>query len=154
MASEMIWGWIIGAVVVGPMLLTAIGFGIYVYVYVAAEDPGAGTSAKAAAAAKWDGKSTFQCGGNDAVTISGVTAKAGVVAGGNCQLTLANVSITAPVAIEASANAKVRMTGGSISAATSSVVASGASKVDLVGTKVTGKAKTSGAAKVTGAPSS
>jgi hypothetical protein len=149
-ASSMIWGWIIGAVIIGIMVLTAVGFGIYVY--VVAKSPSAGTSAKAAAAARWDGKSTFECSGNDVVALAGVTATAGVKAGGNCQLTLTGVNITAPVGIEASANAKVIMTGGSITASTSSVVASAAAKVDLVGTKVSGKAKTSGAAKVTGVP--
>lgn len=88
-------------------------------------------AAKAAAAAKWDGKTTFECGGNDIVARNGITATAGVKAAGNCQLT---------------------MTGGSITASTSSVVASGSAKVDLVGTKVSGKSKTSAAAKVTGAP--
>lgn len=149
-ASSMVWGWIIGAVIIGLMVLTFIGIGGYVW-YTARSSPNV-NDAKAAAAAKWDGKSTFNCGGNDIVAISGITASAGVVAGGNCQLTLTGVNITAPVGIEAAANAKVVMTGGSINASTNSVVASAAAKVDLVGTKVTGKAKTSGAAKVTGAP--
>ena len=64
-------------------------------------------AAKAAAAAKWDGKTTFECGGNDIVALNGVTATAGVKAAGNCQLTMTGVNITAPVAIEAGANAKV-----------------------------------------------
>ena len=43
------------------------------------------------------------------------------------------------------------MTGGSINASTSTVVASANAKVDLVGTKVSGgKPKTSGSGKVTG----
>ena len=71
---------------------------------------------------------------------------------GTFQLTLTGVSITAPVAIEAGANAKVIMTGGSVTASTNSVVASGSAKVDLVGTKVSGKSKASAAAKITGAP--
>lgn len=150
-ASSMIWGWIIGAVIVGILVLTAIGFGIYVY--VAAKDTGGGVgAAKSAAAAKWDGKTTFECSGNDAVSLTGITATAGVKAGGNCQLTLTGVNITAPVAINASGNAKVNMTGGSITASTNSVVASANAKVDLVGTKVTGKSKSSGGAKITGAP--
>jgi hypothetical protein len=149
-ASGMIWGWIIGAVIIGVMVLTAVGFGIYIY--VVAKSPSAGSSAKTAAAAGWDGKSTFECSGNDVVALTGVTATAGVKASGNCQLTLTGVSITAPVAIDASANAKVIMTGGSITASTNSVVASAAAKVDLIGTKVSGKSKTSGAAKISGAP--
>jgi len=148
-ASSMIWGWIIG----GFMLLLVVvglgGLGIYVYVSARSETP---AGAKAAAAAGWDGKTPLSCGGNDVLTITGVTAVAGVKASANCTLALTGVTITAPVAIEASANAKVTMTGGTIVASTSSVVASGNAKVDLVGTKVTGKAKASGGAKVTGAP--
>jgi hypothetical protein len=149
-ASSMIWGWIIGAVIIGIMVLTGIGFGIYIYIAAKDTSSPAG-AAKAAAAAKWDGKSTFECGGNDIVALSGVTATAGVKAAGNCQLTITGTSITAPVAIEASGNAKVVMTGGSITASTNSVVASASAKVDIVGTKVSGKAKSSGAAKITGA---
>ena len=150
-ASSMIWGWIIGAVIVGIMVLTAIGFGIYIY--IAAKDTSGGVgAAKNAAAAKWDGKSTFECSGNDSITLTGITASAGVKASGNCQLTMTGVNITAPVGIDASASAKVTMTGGSITSSTNSVVASAAAKVDLVGTKVTGKSKSSGAAKITGAP--
>ena len=151
-ASSMIWGWIIGAVIIGVMVLTFAGIGIYVYVQAKSTGTNPAGAAKAAAAATWDGKSTFQCAGNDVVAIAGVTATAGVVAGGNCQLTLTGVSITAPVAIEAGANSKVVVTAGSVTGSTNSVVASAAAKVDFVGTKVTGKVKTSGAAKVTGAP--
>jgi hypothetical protein len=150
-ASSMIWGWIIGAVIIGIMVLTGIGFGIYIYIAAKDTSSPAG-AAKAAAGAKWDGKTTFECGGNDVVAINGVTATAGVKAAGNCQLTLVGVNITAPVAIEASANAKVTMTGGSITASTNSVVASASAKVDVVGTKVSGKTKSSGGAKITGVP--
>lgn len=157
-ASSMIWGWIIGAVILGIVVLTFAGIGIYVY--VVAKDSGAGTGGaagggKAASAGTWDGKSTFECKGNDAVTLTGVKANVAgtaIKAGGNCRLTLTGVDITAGVGIDASANAKVTMTGGSITASTNSVVASAAAKVDLVGTKVSGKSKQSGAAKVTGAP--
>lgn len=150
-ASSMIWGWIIGAVILGIVVITFVGVGIYVYIQ-AKDTTNPGAAAKAAAAASWDGKSTFTCGGNDAVALTGITASAGVQASANCQLTLTGVNITAPIAIEASGNAKVTMTGGSITASTNSVVASANAKVNFVGTKVTGKSKTSGAAKVTGAP--
>jgi hypothetical protein len=148
-ASSMIWGWIIGAVIIGIVVLTFVGVGIYVW--VAAKDTSSPASAaKTAAAANWDGKSTFTCGGVDVVAITGVTATAGVQASGNCVLTMTGVSITAPVGIEASANAKVTVTGGSITSSTNSVVASANAKVDIVGTKVTGKTKSSGNAKVNG----
>jgi hypothetical protein len=151
-ASSMIWGWIIGAVIIGIMVLTGVGFGIYIY--LEAKNPSTGSGVKTGAASTWDGKSTFECKGNDVVSLTGVKANVSgtaIKASANCQLTLVGVDITAAVGIEASASAKVTMTGGSINASTNSVVASAAAKVDCVGTKVTGKSKASGAAKVTGA---
>ena len=150
-ASSMIWGWIIGAVIIGLMVLGGIGLGIYIYLQ--AKNPGGGAKA-GGAAAQWDGKSTLDCKGNDVMTLVGVKANVSgtaIKASGNCQLTMTGVDITASVGIEASASAKVTMTGGSITATTNSVVASAAAKVDCVGTKVTGKSKVSNAAKITGA---
>jgi hypothetical protein len=147
----MIWGWVIGAIIVVVMLLVLGGFGIYVYLQAKSSTSPTG-GAKAAAAAGWDGKSTFECSGADVVTLRSVKATAGVKASGGCQLTMVGVSITAPVGIEALGASKVTMTGGSITASQNSVVASAAAHVDLVGTTVTGKSKVSGAAKVTGAP--
>jgi hypothetical protein len=150
-ASSMVWGWIIGAVILGILVLSFAGIGIYVWMSAKDMSSTPGAAAKAAEAADWDGKTPFTCGGNDVVALTGVTATAGVKASANCQLTLTGVTITAPVGIDASGNAKVTVTGGSITSSASSVVASGNAKVDFVGTKVTGKAKTSGLAKVTGA---
>ncbi|MBX3230413.1 MAG: hypothetical protein KF837_24030 [Labilithrix sp.] len=150
--SSMVWGWIIGLIVLALIVLGGIGLGIYIYFQ--AKDGGSSPVAaqKQAQAAAWDGKTPLTCSGVDAIAVSNVTATAGVVASGNCQVTLANVSITAPIAIEASANAKVTMTGGSITASTNSVVASANATVTLTGTKVTGKSKKNGNAKITGAP--
>lgn len=149
-ASSMIWGWIIGAVIIGLLVLG--GIGLAGYIYFQAKSPGGGV--QTGAGATWDGKSTFECKGNDVVALTGVKANVpgtAIKASANCQLSLTGVDITAGVGIEASASAKVTMTGGSITATTNSVVATAAAKVDCVGTKVTGKSKASGAAKVTGA---
>lgn len=147
----MIWGWIIGLIILAIIVLGGIGLGIYIYFQ--AKDGGSAAAPKTAQVTQWDGKSTLTCGGNDAISVTGVNATAGIKAGANCQVTLVNVNITAPVAIDASGNAKVTMTGGSINASTSSVVAGGLAKVDLIGTKVTGgKSKANGGAKITGAP--
>jgi hypothetical protein len=152
-ASSMIWGWIIGAVIIGILVLG--GIGLAGYIFFAAKSGAAGaTGVATGAAAKWDGKSTLTCAGNDVISLVGVKANVSgtaVKASGNCDLTLTGVDITAATGIEASANAKVKMTGGSIKATTNSVVASAAAKVDCTGTTVTGKSKASGAAKVTGA---
>lgn len=153
-ASSMIWGWIIGAIVILFLIIGGLGLAGYIY-YEASSGPGSGAGKKAGTAASWDGKSTLECKGNDALTITGVKANVSgtaIKASANCQLTLTGVDITAGVGIDASANAKVTMTGGSITATGNSVVAAGGAKVDLVGTKVTGKAKQSGGAKISGAP--
>jgi len=147
--SSMVWGWIIGLIILAMIVLGGIGLAIYIYFQ--AKDGGPAAGPKTAQVAQWDGKSTLTCAGNDAIAVTGVTATAGIKASANCQVTLVSVNITAPVAIDASGNAKVTMTGGTIVASTNSVVASGLAKVDLVGTKVTGKAKASGGAKITGA---
>lgn len=152
--SGMIWGWIIGAVILGIVVLTVVGFGIYIYV-VAKDDSSPASKAATAAAANWDGKSTLECKGNDVMTVSGVTATVSdtaIRATGNCQLVLTNVKITAPVGIEAGASAKVTMTGGSITSSTNSVVASANSNVVITGAQVSGKSKKSGNAKIVGAP--
>ena len=155
-ASSMIWGWIIGAIVIGVMVIGGLGFGAYLYFKVKSDSAGGDPAASKAAAkaAAWDGKSTFECKGNDIVTLSGVKANVSgtaIKASANCQLTLVGIDITAATGIDASANAKVTMTGGSIKATTNSVAAANGAKVDCVGTSVTGKSKSSGAAKITGA---
>ena len=148
-ASSMIWGWIIGGFIMLLIVLGLLALGIYIFASVKSS-PSA-SSPSAATIGAWDGKSTFECGGNDVVTLTGVTAKVSgtaIKAGGNCQLSLTGVSLTADVGIEAGANAKVKMTGGSITATTSSVVAGGGAHVDCVGTTVSGKPKVSAGAKV------
>ena len=154
-ASSMIWGWIIGAVILGVLVIGGLGFGAYIFFQVESDSAGGGAAAaKNAAAAQWDGKSTFECKGNDVIALTGVKANVSgtaIKASGNCQLALTGVDITAATGIDASANAKVTMTGGSIKATTSSVVAANGAKVDCVGTTVTGKSKASNGAKITGA---
>lgn len=144
--SSMIWGWIIGGIILLVAVLFLGGLGLYVYM----QSKGSHT----ASAGTWDGKSPFTCAGDDNFTLSGVTASVSgtaITARGNCHLALTGVSISAAVGIDATGNAHVTMNGGSITASTSSVVASGAAQVHCTGTKVSGRSKASGAAKVTGA---
>jgi hypothetical protein len=155
-ASSMIWGWIIGAVIIGIMVIGGLGFGAYLYFQVKSDSAngGAVAASKTAAAAQWDGKSTFECKGNDVIALAGVKANVSgtaIKASGNCSLSLNGVDITAGTAIDATGNAKVTMTGGSIKATANSVVATGLAKVDCVGTTVTGKSKATTPAKITGA---
>lgn len=150
--SSMIWGWIIGGIILALIVITLAGVGIYVAYKVKTDDPGA---AKAAAASAWDGKTPLECKGADVMVVTGVTAnlpgQTAIKASAACQLTLVNVNLTAGTGIEASASSKVTMTGGSITATGNSVVASANAQVNCTGTKVTGKSKASGNAKVNGA---
>jgi len=60
------------------------------------------------------------------------------------------VNITAPVGIEALSNAKVTVTGGSVTAKTAAAKALGNAQITFSGTQVTGKKEALGAAKITG----
>ena len=69
--SSMIWGWIIGGIILALIVITLAGVGIYVAYKVKTDDPGA---AKAAAASAWDGKTPLECKGADVMVVTGVTA--------------------------------------------------------------------------------
>lgn len=145
--SALLWYVITGVLVLGIVL------GVVIYLKHTVKKALDQPSPTATAAAKWDGKSPLSCGGNDVVTIDGVTAKldgTAVTAGGNCKLTLNKVDITAPTGIEAGGNAIVTVTGGSITATDAAVHAGGGAKVNLTGTKVTGKIQKVGGAAITG----
>lgn len=139
-------------VITGVVVLAIVG-GVVWYLKHTVKKALDQPSATATAAAKWDGKSPLSCGGNDEVTIEGVTAKlegVAVNAAGSCKLTLKNVDITAPSGIHAGGNAIVTVTGGSITATDLAVQALGNAQVHLTGTNVTGKTKALGGAKITG----
>ena len=150
--SNIIW-YGIGCGILFVVGLGILGLGFYIWhsVKTGMESSTSTTSSpRSAAAAKWDGKSTFTCGGTDAVTLTGVKASAGITAMGNCQLTLVDCDITAPTAIDANGNAQVTMTGGSLNGSSFAVKANGLAKITMTGTKVTGKTKAEGLAKITG----
>jgi hypothetical protein len=149
--SEIIWygiGCAILLVVVGGL------GGLGLFIYYAAKSGSSPSSTGKPVTATWDGKSTFNCGGNDVVKIEKVTSKltsgSAIEAGGNCKLELVNVNISAPIAIKAGANAIVTVTGGTVEGTTYAVQGLGSSQVKFSGTKVTGKNQTLGGAKVTG----
>ena len=117
---------------------------------------GGGAAATAPAKAQtWDGKAPFICSALDNVKLENVTANLtsgpAITASAGCQLTLVNVNVSAPVAIDASGNAKVTVTGGSIKGTTSSIVASGNAQVIVSGAKVDGKTQASANGKIVGA---
>ncbi len=147
--SSMIWGWIIGGIII---LLLIIGGGVLgVYIWYSAKHTNDPVAPKPAEAATWDGKSTYTCDGNENVSLKGVKATAGVVAGGNCHLTLDNCNITAPIGISSDGNARVTVTGGSITGSTNSIKADGLSQVTVTGATIKGKVAKDGLAKVIGA---
>ena len=148
--SQLMW-WAFGA---GVVLLVLVGLaGLGLYIVRNANAPAPGDTAAASAAAKWDGKSPFECAGNQAVTISGVTATLGgaaVKATGNCHLTLADVNVSGAPGLEATGNAVVMVQGGKLAGSPLAVHATGNAKVTLAGTVLSGKTQTQGNAKVTG----
>ena len=153
--STLIW-WGAGCVIIGIILIGLAGLGWWIYGQYMASAPtsGAKPATGKADTAKWDGKKGFTCGGNKHLRIKGVKAKLGsgtaINAGGNCRLELVDVTITAPTAIKAGANAVVTVKGGAVTGKQFAAKALGNSKIEFSGTKVTGKKQALGAAKITG----
>lgn len=153
--EQKIWGLVIGGVILLVILATFAGVGIYVWLQMNQSGSGAAAAAPGGGSvASWDGKSTFSCGGNDDVKLEGVKASLStgpaIKATGNCRLELVDVTLSAPVAIDAGMNAKVAVRGGSITGTTTAIVAGVNAQVTVDGAKVTGKTQTSANGKVTG----
>lgn len=147
--STVIW-WAIGCVVILFVVALLGGIGIYAYM-----EYSGGSSATAERASSWDGKTPFVCGGNDKVTIEGVSAKlaagAAVTAGGNCQATLVNVTLEAPIGALAMGNGKITVKGGKVTGSEYAAQAIGANaQIAFTGTAVSGKTNSLGGAKITG----
>lgn len=150
--------WIVVALVGAAGITAAAGYFLVALKREAAMNGGAGTPGSMAGglAPAWTGDGPFSCGGNDNVSIVGVTASlpgvTAIEAGGNCQVSLVNVNLTAGVPISASGNANVTVTGGSLTGTQSSISASGNAHVAVTGAAVSGAVSRSGFAKVTGVP--
>ncbi len=148
--SELIW-WGIGAAIVLLVLIGLAGLAWYVYREFKNPSTGTGSAANDDADGKdkksnvtaWDGKSPFECKGNDKVTIDGVTAKldkgAAITAKANCKVELINVDITAPTGVVAESNAVVTVKGGSVTGTEAAAKTSGNAKITFSGTKISGK---------------
>jgi hypothetical protein len=148
--SQIVW-YGIGCGILLLVILFIGGLGIYIY---RSATIAGGPSGSTAVAAKWDGKSPFTCSGNDNVRLEGVTAKlsaTAITASANCHLTLVSVDVSGATGIEAGGNAVVTVQGGSITGTTFAVHATMNAKVDVTGTKVSGKTQAVGVnAKITG----
>ena len=101
--------------------------------------------------------SRLVCGGNDNISVSGVTANfnagSAIHAGANCHVRCTDCTLSAPVAIEAGGNAEVVIINGSVKGTTLLADASGNAHVTVTGNvTVAGASKQSGNAAVS-APS-
>jgi len=99
----------------------------------------------------WSGSEPLVCAGNERMSVrdaSGDVAEGtAVVAKGNCQLLLENVSASGKVALETAGNAHVIVRKGALSGPTA-IEAGGLSHVELHGTTVEGAVEKSGQANV------
>lgn len=155
--SSFIWGLVL--IPVFLCLFASVFGGVIFFVMRQKAEMDAGNtpgSTGGGTAATWDGASTFSCGGNDAPILSGMTvtlaASPAFHTTGNCHLTLDNMNVTAPVVIEAQANSRVTVTGGSLNGSQNSISASANARVDVGGATVTGPVQRSGNGQVSGVP--
>lgn len=148
--------WIIVISTVAPLLVG----GIITVIALAGTCAAVGAAGVAASSAPgtfgggWDGSMPLVCSGNQQVTATGVTASfpsgTAVTAMGNCQVTLVQCTISAPMAIVTSGNAQVILQGGSVQGAAFAVNASGNSQVVSQGAQVVGAVNRAGNAQVSG----
>ena len=101
----------------------------------------------------WDGKDPLVCGGNDNITVTGVTAKfnagSAIVASANCHVKCTNCNLEGTTAIEASGNADVTIINGSVKGTVLMADASNNAHVTVMGNVVVaGETKKSGNAKI------
>jgi hypothetical protein len=101
----------------------------------------------------WDGKSPFECGGNDNISVKGVTAEfsagTAVTVNGNCHFTCTDCTIRAPIAVEAGGNGVVMIVNGTIEGTELLAQAAGNARVNVAGNvKASGAVKQSGNARV------
>jgi hypothetical protein len=153
--SGCIWG-IIFSVVFFIIFAAVVGWILWQVKKASDEVKTGSVPTKEVKAATWDGKSPFTCGGVENVKIekvdANITSGTAINVMGMCQLTLVNVNVTAPVALEVGGNAKVTMTGGSLKGKTKAISAGGNATVTLSGTKVDGKTEQNGNGKISGLP--
>jgi len=157
-AESIAWKLVLVPVV---LLIIAAVFGGVIWYVIGQKDAVDAGSAPAAPAAPAeptaapDDGSTYVCSGNMRIALGGQTMVVtgpgpAIRASANCQLTLTNMNITGPVAIEAGGNARVVIVGGSLTGTDKSIVASANAKVSVSGTTVTGDTEQNGHAEITG----
>jgi hypothetical protein len=133
---------------VGLVVLGAIGG----YAFVRWRAGAFGTSGATAGSARWDGRTPLRCAGSDQVTVRGITAGlpsgAAIVATDNCVLTLEDVNVTAPIALQAQGNARVTVYRGNLHGSELALVAMGTARVILWQTRVDGGMNTAAPASI------
>lgn len=124
----------------GAAAAGAVGVLITIAVTTAVLAGGAGKSLREAVFGAWDGKSTFVCGGNDSVTIEGVTAqlpgRTAIQATANCELRIVRCNITAAEGVRAEGNRSVVIENSRIQTSGVGIWADGNKRVELLGSTV------------------
>jgi hypothetical protein len=109
---------------------------------VPADPPGAASSSVVASATE------TSCSGNGSLRLRGQRITTTVRASGNCSVDLVDCTLEADPAIEASGNARVEVTRGSVGRGGVAVIATGNAHVELHGASVNGAVSKSGNAAV------
>ena len=129
-----------GCLVLGVGLVGLLGLGGYIFARWRAGAFGAAGAAPREA--HWDGRTRLRCAGNEQIMVRGVTAVlpsgAAIVATDNCVLTMEDVNVTAPIALQAQGNARVTVYRGSLHGSEVALVAMGTARVTLWGTTING----------------
>jgi hypothetical protein len=97
-------------------------------------------SVRAGGPSKWDGTTPFTCGGNDSVTLTGITAELGeataMTVEANCELRLVDCTIRGWDGIHASGNRAVVLENSRIEVEGAGIVVSGNKRLELRNSQV------------------
>ena len=124
------------ATVFGLLLVAVVVVGAHLYNEMQNDEPTSTRkpNPKKAKRVKWRGRSTYRCSkGNKKISNIKASFSEGVAiqASGSCRLSLINVSIEAPVVIQARNDAQVYVIGGAITGTTHSIEVAGDARVTM-----------------------
>jgi hypothetical protein len=139
--------------VVLPLIIVAVVGVVFFVVFLVRSSGGGGLGSLGG----WDGTTPFDCGGNEDISVTGVTANfnagTAITVGGNCHFKCTDCTIKAPTAIDVGGNGQVTIINGKIEGTDTLVEAGGNARVNISGNVVaSGQVKKSANARVS-APS-
>ncbi|MFT3706645.1 MAG: hypothetical protein QM817_03165 [Archangium sp.] len=141
-----------GSAIIGSIVMFVLIGGFTLYMLRSAGVPMKDVKSTMLGKPDWDGKSAFECSGNEDLTVENIDTTlpgTAVITDGNCHVKFVNCHFKADTVFELSGNSQIRLEGGTFEGETA-IDASGNSVVRIAGATVTGKRKHRANARIDG----